>query len=812
MTKSPVIPRNELISEAYAALPPEYQLVNPDGSKPVDVVTRLGEGGSSVVFRAQYRERLDRAVKVVIPRDDLRAAVDLHRFVESYYNEVSQLANLRHENISKITDFGYLTLGADEYPYIATEFIEGSTLLDFCKLETTRGEEILSALENVLSALDYMHRNGVMHCDLKPENILVTKDALASRPASATVVDLGASRYFSKSKDNEAELVYFYSTPRYVHPDLQYVVSNRTNNRIERRNLRKYFPQQDLYSFGVVLEDLLEVAQVKAKLSAHVGLQYVSALSAIRDRLVKQASPARVFASAREVAESFKRIAPSSISVFEIPELSLVPQRGVVIPAFGSRVSTSSRIDTLISHPLFQRLHLLPQLDMLHYVLPGATHSRFVHALHTYDLVRQGILHLLGDWRFRLEVERADIEATLVAGIASQLGQYHFLHMFEDFIAGPKDDERVRSILRDDKLLDEALAPGTSELGDFLGSIQDSSGRTMRNLLEAFGMPWGDVRQKMTHPSGPLQGVLAALTNSPVDAEKLSYLFDDSSASGVPFGRAVTGAPIFESVVIPSRNDWERQGAGVSLGVRERSISYLEHGVLARYWNIQAAYWNRTNRSVQTMIKFVIRELIVCGQFNFTDYVRETIHLSSDGALRWLNDRFEAAQRANKISSNTVNPIAPLILSQRGIYKRLVTISTKSRIDGRKDDHKVYENVRSKSPLDDQKVVASITRALTSLHPELKIAEGEILLDLPRERREDASGKVLIYTDDGSEFMGDLFSISPLLQQQRESFELNVKRMRVFLHPRLYEELSTAGQLAHAYDSCLDTLRGEWGQ
>src|SRR6185312_9003822 len=250
----------------------------------------------------------------------------------------------------------------------------------------------------------------------------------------------------------------------------------------------------------------------------------------------------------------------------------------------------------------------------------------------------------------------------------------------------------------------------------------------------------------------------------------------------------------------------------VAIAIRERGMSYLEHGVLARYWNIQTAYWNRTNRSVQAMIKFLIKELILAGELEFELYIAETIHLSSDGALRWLNDRFVRAQGLGKIRQSIVNPVSPLLGSERAIYKRLITISGQSRIPGREPDHKIFEQVRSVSPLDDGKVLKTVKRSLDDVLPGMNIQDGELLLDLPRPRREEAGGAVLVYTDDGEGYMGDLFAISPFLENHKQSFELYVKRMRVFIHPRIYDALEQGGLLKRAYDSCLNTLRKEWAK
>ena len=808
-SKSPK--RDAAIALLPGALPPEYTLA--EIGSPTDRLDIIGQGGSSVVVRAKYRDKLDRAVKVLIPRDDLLEALTMDRFQESYENEVSQLAKINHESLAKITDFGSVHIGETQYPYIATELIEGRPLLEHVRDSEVEAERVVQVLQDVISGLHHLHKNNVLHCDLKPDNILVKSDTSGGQD-KAVIVDLGASRHFNIDADDDQELVYFYSTEKYVHPELKLVLSNRTSNRIRRGDLRAYLPLQDLYALGQTLSEVLDIPGVQSKLNMRFGSHYVDALQSIIHRITSLRAGEATELSVGSVGKMIERISATSISVLGIAELSLVPQRGVMIPSSPIRISTSSRIDQFVAHPVFQRLHQLPQLDELHYVFPGATHSRFVHALHTYDIVRQAIVHLLSDWRFRLEVSTADIERTLLGAITSQLGHYHFLHMFEDFIAARQIDERIgkSGLMTDQEMLDRIMLGDVEGVQD-LPALKDSSGRTMADLVALFDVNWPDVTHSLRKPVTPVQSVLAALLNSPVDAEKLSYLRDDSAAAGLPFGANVHPYPIFESVMIPHTGDIKKgRSNGVAIGVRERAISHLEYSVLARYWNIQTAYWQRTNRSLQAMIKFVIGELILAGEMDFLAYISDTQYLSSDGAMRWLSGRFELARRSGKISDDCVNPLEPLLHADRAIYKRIVTISTRSRVVGREPDHKVFETIRGMSPLDDRKVVKTVERALTAILPDLDIKPGEVLLDLPRPRREETTGEVLVYTDMGDQLIGELFSVSPILEKQKDSFELNVKRLRIFLHPRLEKRIQEANAETQAYKVSLEALRKEWGE
>jgi HD superfamily phosphohydrolase len=810
--------RARLLPNLIEALPDEYEILNGDGDIAAsDETAVLGRGGSSVVLRALYRQRLRRALKIVIPRDEFRTTQDAASLVNSYENEVIRLAELNHENIAKITDFGIVTSGDGvSYPFIATEFIDGVDLLQFARATGTTGEQILAILNQVLSALSYIHLHQVMHCDLKPANILVRSqsDGYQETP-SAVIVDLGSSKYFSPmpKQFDEQELVYLFSTPEYVMLDLQLVLGNKTQNRITRKDLRRYFPHQDLFSFGVIIQNLLDDSDIAGKLREAIGPQDYESLIFLRDRL---RNPKRgKYSDSQSVLEAFGRLSAKGLAPLGIPELSPIPGRGIVIPNITGRSATSERAQSVISHPLFQRMNRLPQLDLLSYVLPGATNTRFAHTIHTYELARSAITYLLADWRFRIDVCSEDVEAILFSTLLNALGHYHFLHMFEDFIEERKSEPLVQKagLLRDDELLDQVMGKANMTAGAALAPVRDIQGRTLAEITsESLGLDWADVRRRQRYPSGPLEGMLAALLSCPVDVDKLAYLIDDSVASGLPFGRAIAPSPIFEALSLPTQEDWERNSRPnpIMLGVTEKAISYLESSVLTRYWNIQTGYWNRTNRSLQAMVKYQIAALVRAGAFDFTRFLEETVHLSSDGALRWLTKQFLDARAADVIDPQAVNPVEDLLLSRRLIYKRLLTISGKSRIPNREPDHKIFERLRAKSPLGDDQVCDLVAEVLEEVAANLVIRPGEVLLDLPRARREEAGGRVLVYTDDRREQLGELFTISPFLEQHRESFELHVKRLRVFLHPRVYNYLEAEGVLGVAYDECLHRLRAEY--
>jgi eukaryotic-like serine/threonine-protein kinase len=143
--------------------------VPPPTLGPYRLLRRLGEGGMSAVYLAvragdEYRQRV--AVKIL--RQGMGA--DARRRLRT---ERQILAALDHPNIARFL-FGDTT--ADGLPFFAMEFVDGLRIDDYCHRQQLAVEERLALFLEVCSAVEYAHRNLVVHRDLKPGNILVTRD------------------------------------------------------------------------------------------------------------------------------------------------------------------------------------------------------------------------------------------------------------------------------------------------------------------------------------------------------------------------------------------------------------------------------------------------------------------------------------------------------------------------------------------------------------------------------------------------------------------------------------------------------------
>jgi serine/threonine-protein kinase len=190
------------------------------------IVRKLGSGGMANVYLAED-EDLGRRVAIKILND--RYAND-DAFIERFRREAKSAASLSHPHIVSIYDRGE----AEGTYYIAMEVIEGRSLKE---LLLTRGPlPIVDAVHyarQILEALRFSHRHGIIHRDIKPHNCLVGEQGLK-------VTDFGIARY-GPSQMTEAGSIM--GTAQYLSP--------------EQARGAPVTASSDLYSVGIVLYEML---------------------------------------------------------------------------------------------------------------------------------------------------------------------------------------------------------------------------------------------------------------------------------------------------------------------------------------------------------------------------------------------------------------------------------------------------------------------------------------------------------------------------------------------------------------------------
>jgi eukaryotic-like serine/threonine-protein kinase len=233
------------------------------------IVRKLGSGGMANVYLAED-EDLGRRVAIKI-LNERYANDDL--FIERFRREAKSAAGLSHPNIVSIYDRGE----AEGTYYIAMEVIEGRSLKE---LILTRGalpvDTAIGYAKQLLEALRFAHRHGIIHRDIKPHNVLVSADQhVKANEPRLKVTDFGIARHGASQMTEAGSIM---GTAQYLSP--------------EQARGAPVTAASDLYSAGVVLYEMLTGKVPFAGDSAiEIAMKHVNELPRPPSRLRSEIPP-----------------------------------------------------------------------------------------------------------------------------------------------------------------------------------------------------------------------------------------------------------------------------------------------------------------------------------------------------------------------------------------------------------------------------------------------------------------------------------------------------------------------------------------
>jgi beta-lactam-binding protein with PASTA domain/tRNA A-37 threonylcarbamoyl transferase component Bud32 len=194
----------------------------------------LGRGGMAEVHRGRDL-RLGREVAVKVLRHDLARDPS---FQVRFRREAQAAASLNHPAIVAVYDTGEDRTTTGATPYIVMEYVEGETLRDVLRREgRLQPERAMSLAADICGALDFSHRNGIVHRDVKPGNVMITPQG------TVKVMDFGIARAVSDSAATMTSTAAVIGTAQYLSPE------QARGESVDARS--------DVYSMGCLLYELV---------------------------------------------------------------------------------------------------------------------------------------------------------------------------------------------------------------------------------------------------------------------------------------------------------------------------------------------------------------------------------------------------------------------------------------------------------------------------------------------------------------------------------------------------------------------------
>lgn len=153
-----------------------------------ELVELIGQGGMGSVFRARRADgAYEREVAIKLLPWSLRGEETERRFAR----ECQLLAGLNHPGIAQLLDGGRT---ADGSPFLVMELVQGQSLIDFCNNRQLGLNARLALFGQLLTVVEFAHRNLIIHRDIKPANLLVTDDG------QVKLLDFGIARLTDASE------------------------------------------------------------------------------------------------------------------------------------------------------------------------------------------------------------------------------------------------------------------------------------------------------------------------------------------------------------------------------------------------------------------------------------------------------------------------------------------------------------------------------------------------------------------------------------------------------------------------------------
>ncbi|MCA9036323.1 MAG: HD domain-containing protein [Planctomycetaceae bacterium] len=420
-----------------------------------------------------------------------------------------------------------------------------------------------------------------------------------------------------------------------------------------------------------------------------------------------------------------------------IPEIARAGDSvGVIRIPSEQDVPFTRRVREIVDTPEFHRLSYITQLALTSRVYPGATHTRFEHALGVYHNAVQYLWQLGRDQRFAEFVRPRDAEILIVSALLHDVGHWPFCHPIEDMSL-------------------PGMPPHESFAREFLGSSSELAGV----LRRSWGIDPDEILDVLVARSNSQKyRLMRSVLSGPIDIDKMDYLVRDSQHCGVPYGKHFDKNRLIASLIV---ND-----SGDGLAISSKGKTAAEMMVFARYVMFTEVYWHHAVRAATTMFARSFYELH--GQLDLEALFR----LREPELIRTL---------CEKSSGTEVQSLTDGIFGdRRELLKRLAEFSVFH-------EEELYRSLRQ---LSYPRLAAFSDRLSEALAAKtgLPLSRLDVLIDAPPLHRE-VEFRVDIFSEADRTYR-PLREVSPIVDAMaRTQFDDCVKKVRIFGSGKLRQSL-----------------------
>jgi HD superfamily phosphohydrolase len=254
----------------------------------------------------------------------------------------------------------------------------------------------------------------------------------------------------------------------------------------------------------------------------------------------------------------------------------------------------------LIDTPAFQRLRYVRQLGLAFLVYPGATHSRFEHALGTYHLACRA-LSMFEELDTFASIDRGERQVVRAAALLHDIGHYPFSHALEE-IGALHHEEVAHSLICDGEVATVLRRALGADAPERIVSLIRGTSRS------------------------PLQGLISGS----IDLDKLDYLRRDTLMCGVTYGE-IDSDRLLNALTLVR----DPETGVLTVGMAEKGLSALESLLFAKYQMYRNVYWHHAVRGATAMYKRLVADALDAGALDATTLAGFT----DEGLLRELEQR-----------------------------------------------------------------------------------------------------------------------------------------------------------------------------